>query len=590
MKRLPRLLFAVGLVVLSLYLSYCGDNGGAGPSNDKTPPTVLITYPPDGSSVSNAVTVNVTTEAIDNIKVEEVDFYIDGQMYFSDTLEPWICGWVTSGLADQSEHTIYAKAYDNARNYGISTIISVIIDYQIADNVSPAKVNDLMVIDSGEYKFKLIWTAPGDDGIFGKASYYDFRYHTSLINTDNWDSAIELCAEPIPGDPGNIDSFFIGELGQDTIFYCALKTVDEASNYSDISNNIIAPGTKVYFVAGQEYEVGDNPSSVFLGDLNGDTKTDIAVTNFSSNTITVMINDGFGLFPSGIMYDVGQWPSSVFGKDINMDNHLDLVVANRKSNNVSVLINNGSGLFSTAQNYQVGSGPLSVYVADLNDDHANDIVTANEVSNNITVLINNLDGTFRLSGTYGGHSVGNDPFSLFVSDFDLDGDNDLVVANAYHNNITIFSNDSNGMSFTATNYSAGEYTRSVFAADFNNDGYYDIAAANELSQDISIFMNTGNGDFLLSYSCSIRISPFAIYAAHIDEDNYIDIVTANRDADRISVLINRGNGVFDYVGNYMVGDSPVYCGLADIDGDIDNDLVVVNSGSDNISILINPRN
>ena len=49
-------------------------------------------------------------------------------------------------------------------------------------------------------------------------------------------------------------------------------------------------------------------------------------------------------------------------------NFLDLAVANFVSNNVSILLGNGTGSFGTATNFAVGSGPFSVAVGDFNGD------------------------------------------------------------------------------------------------------------------------------------------------------------------------------------------------------------------------------
>jgi hypothetical protein len=45
---------------------------------------------------------------------------------------------------------------------------------------------------------------------------------------------------------------------------------------------------------------------------------------------------------------------------------LDLAVANFGSNNVSILLGTGTGSFGTATNFAVGSFPVSVAVGDFN--------------------------------------------------------------------------------------------------------------------------------------------------------------------------------------------------------------------------------
>ena len=72
---------------------------------------------------------------------------------------------------------------------------------------------------------------------------------------------------------------------------------------------------------------------------------------------------------------------------------LDLAVANFDSNNVSILLGNGEGSFGPANNFGAGIGPRSIAVGDFNEDEALDIATANAGSNNISILLGNGNGT-----------------------------------------------------------------------------------------------------------------------------------------------------------------------------------------------------
>lgn len=87
---------------------------------------------------------------------------------------------------------------------------------------------------------------------------------------------------------------------------------------------------------------------------------------------------------------VGAQPSSVAVGDFNGDGKPDLSIAIRTSNNVTVLFGNGGGGFSEASGspFAVGSGPFSIAVGDFNSDGKQDLTTANYSSNNVTVLLN----------------------------------------------------------------------------------------------------------------------------------------------------------------------------------------------------------
>jgi fibronectin type III domain protein len=86
----------------------------------------------------------------------------------------------------------------------------------------------------------LQWTAPGDDGMSGRASVYDIRYRTSTVTgTDTttwWNGATQVNGEPLPGNPGTIDSMRVRGLAPLTTYYFMVRTGDEVPNWAGFSN------------------------------------------------------------------------------------------------------------------------------------------------------------------------------------------------------------------------------------------------------------------------------------------------------------------------------------------------------------------
>ncbi len=82
---------------------------------DVTPPTVSITAPTDGATVSG--TTNITANAADTggSGVNKVEFYVNNVLRCTDTTSPYACSFdtVASGLADGT-YAVYAKAFDQA--------------------------------------------------------------------------------------------------------------------------------------------------------------------------------------------------------------------------------------------------------------------------------------------------------------------------------------------------------------------------------------------------------------------------------------------------------------------------------------------
>ena len=64
------------------------------PPPDTTPPTVSITSPASGATVSGTITV--TANASDNVAVADVQFFLDGVAGPDDTTAPYSVPWDTS--------------------------------------------------------------------------------------------------------------------------------------------------------------------------------------------------------------------------------------------------------------------------------------------------------------------------------------------------------------------------------------------------------------------------------------------------------------------------------------------------------------
>jgi glucose/arabinose dehydrogenase/PKD repeat protein len=93
---------------------------------DTTPPTVSITAPAAGSTVSGTVTV--TANGSDNVGVTGVQFLVDGaNLGAEDGAAPYGTSWDSTTVADGS-HTLLARARDAAGNVTTSSSVTVTVD------------------------------------------------------------------------------------------------------------------------------------------------------------------------------------------------------------------------------------------------------------------------------------------------------------------------------------------------------------------------------------------------------------------------------------------------------------------------------
>ncbi len=84
------------------------------------------------------------------------------------------------------------------------------------------------------------WTAPGDDGVTGRASRYELRMRNAAIaGTDTlswWNAATGVPGMPSPGVAGTVDSVLVHGLDPTHSWWFVLRTADEVPNWSGFSN------------------------------------------------------------------------------------------------------------------------------------------------------------------------------------------------------------------------------------------------------------------------------------------------------------------------------------------------------------------
>lgn len=104
------------------------------------------------------------------------------------------------------------------------------------DTLAPAVIKNLNPVKITNASITLNWTSPGDDNNSGKAAEYDIRYSTSPITNQNWDKAIKMGTKTNPKNAGSAESVVISNLEPDKNYYFAIKTKDEANNWSEVSS------------------------------------------------------------------------------------------------------------------------------------------------------------------------------------------------------------------------------------------------------------------------------------------------------------------------------------------------------------------
>jgi hypothetical protein len=118
------------------------------------------------------------------------------------------------------------------------------------DITPPAAVTDLAVENPASTSLTLTWTAPGDDGNNGTAVRYDIRYADFPIDSSNVEDSriIHVSNPPLPMEGGNTQEYAISGLDPNTTYYFVIFAIDDAGNYSPVSNT--ASGSTLDYIEG----------------------------------------------------------------------------------------------------------------------------------------------------------------------------------------------------------------------------------------------------------------------------------------------------------------------------------------------------
>ena len=344
--------------------------------------------------------------------------------------------------------------------------------------------------------------------------------------------------------------------------------------------------------------VGSQPTSVAVGDWNGDGVPDFAVANGSSANVTILVGNGSGAFSAaaGSPVAVGATPISIATGDWNGDGYADLVVANNNSNNVTVLLGNGSGGFSQAAGspIAVGTKPSFIAIGDWNGDRKIDLAVANASSNTITILLGNGAGGF--SAAPGSTiAVGTSPRSIASGDWNGDGAPDLAIANFISANITILLGNGSGGFGEATGspIATGQNPLSLAAGDWNRDGKLDLATANINAGTTTILLGNGTGGFHEAAGSPFATGdrPNSVIAADWNGDGNLDLAFPNQPLNTLTVLLGTGAAGFIQAAGSPYGlaglAGPVSVAAGDWNLDGKTDFGVVDQSINIVQVLLN---
>lgn len=353
------------------------------------------------------------------------------------------------------------------------------------------------------------------------------------------------------------------------------------------------------FAAPTAVTVGTGPQGVALASLDADGTTDIAVTNTSANSLTILRNTtgtGASFTASTITSGVGNAPIALVAVDVEGDGDDDLAVVRRDNNRVEILRNNGAAAFTSIQSVNVNcTSPSAIAAGDLEGDGDPDLAVACSGSAEIAVLRHGGTTANPYAVTRIDTTGNDDPVAVATGDLNGDGRLDVVTANGADGSLTVFRNTTTtgAPAFATSGINLSQTPSAVRTADLDADGDLDLVVARSGNASAAVYTNSGTGTFALaSGSLAVATGARGLVTADLDGDRRTDAVAVgSQNTSNVALLEGRAASPHLQVpasgATLSAGNGPRQVAAGDLDGDDAPDLVVTNGGTNTVSVFRN---
>ncbi len=246
--------------------------------------------------------------------------------------------------------------------------------------------------------------------------------------------------------------------------------------------------------------------------------------------------------------------------------------------------------FAAPVTYRAGHGASGLAVADVNSDLLQDVVVADAARNAVTVLDGASRGRFRRSGTF---PVSGHPYAVAVADVNEDGRWDIVSVGSSSIG-SVLLGTARGFR-RGPDFHAGTGTPSLAIGDVNGDGAPDVITTDSGAlghapasppAGVSVLLGQEDGTFRRATNLTVGFHPARwVTLADVNDDGRLDILTGDADG-FVSELLNNGDGTFATATSFAIPGGAVAITAADVNSDRQQDVVTANGSNRSGSVLL----
>ncbi len=343
-------------------------------------------------------------------------------------------------------------------------------------------------------------------------------------------------------------------------------------------------------------ERGSKNRKIAVGDINGDGRNDVLVTEPGTARIALHLQTGQGTLGSQRLFPSLTEADDLLAVDFTGEGRCSAIVLSSKEKAIGISALDAEGRMSYPKTLPVLGEPKAMAAGDVDGDGRPElvVVTRHEDKWHAFLLGRSEEGSLEVTRSFEMSNLSvkkDEPNGLLVIDIDHDGRADLLVFDRYKTMRT-FRQEEDG-TFTDISdqpgYGGGlvekKRLKDVARIDLNGDGKDDLVVA---SKNFARALVVENGHLTVKDQVNARSSSSQIKSltgVDLTGDGVPEVALLDSDGNMLTVLVKDDSGVYQVAANFPTGKF-AFEGLtaADMNNDGRTDLVIL--GRDRFGVLI----